>query len=102
VFTHADGTTWAFHADYCGTLDGDHWRGEGTFTFTAPHDATITGDFKSSASVTSPGVPYTLNITGGTGSFDGATGECLLDNHLRDVQFGVQEQYGTFSCAIST
>jgi hypothetical protein len=44
----------------------------------------------------------TLNITGGTASFKGAAGECLLDNHLRDVQFGVQEQYGTFSWTIST
>jgi hypothetical protein len=102
AFTRTDGMVWQFHADYCGTLDGDHWSGEGTFTFTASDGAILTGVFQSAAKLPSPGVPYTLNITAGTGTFDGATGECRLDNHLRVVQFGVQEQYGKFTCDIRT
>ena len=36
-----------------------------------------------------------------TGAYTGANGSCLLDNHIRQISFGVQEQSGTFTCAIA-
>lgn len=101
TFELTDGTAWDFEAVYCGSIEGDQWSGEGTFTFTTPGDATLTGSFTSAASVTSDGEPYELTITGGTGRYQGATGTCVLDNHLVDTGAGQQEQSGTFGCEIS-
>jgi hypothetical protein len=42
-----------------------------------------------------------LTITGGTGAYEGASGSCDLDNHLTQVGFGTQEQYGSFACDIT-
>lgn len=66
-------------------------RSPGTFTSSAPLDATWS----------SPGAPYTLDITGGTKRFANASGSCTLDNHVRQIRFGVQEQSGTFSCDVA-
>jgi hypothetical protein len=102
TFSFKDGTTWKFRADYCGAVDGNVWRGDGTFTFTIPSGAQMTGYFKDVATIPSPGVPYTLVITNGTGRFLGASGSCDLDNHLRPIASGEQEQHGTFTCDIET
>jgi hypothetical protein len=101
TFALTDGTTWAFRAEYCGTIQGDTWTGGGTFAFTTPDADTLTGTFTSSASVTSDGEPYVLTITGGTGRHEGASGSCELDNHLTDTAPGVQEHDGSFSCEIT-
>ncbi len=98
VFTVDNAATWKFHSDYCGTIDDDLWRGQGTFTFTLEDGATLTGSFRDSARLPSAGEPYTLQITGGTRKYEGATGSCSLDNHLRQIRFGEQEQYGSFIC----
>jgi hypothetical protein len=102
TFSVSDGTTWDFHQDYCGTLQGDLWSGDGTFALTAPDGATISGTVtERNIRVPSPGVPYTLDITGGTQRFAGATGTCRLDNHLRQIQFGLQDDSGSFTCNIA-
>jgi hypothetical protein len=101
TFTRDDGTTWNFEQIYCGTVDGDLWTGVGTFTITTAH-GTITGTVHDSATLPSAGEPYDIVVTGGTGRFAGASGSCHLDNHLRQVGFGTNEQWGTFSCAIGT
>ena len=54
-----------------------------------------------------PDVAYVMNsfmkdvINRGTGAYANANGSCLLDNHIRQISFGVQEQSGTFTCAIA-
>lgn len=100
-----DGKSWTYRADYCGTITGQVWNGAGTFTIRADDDATITGTFTSSALLdatgSTMGAPYTLNITGGTKRFDNASGSCTLDNHVRQIRFGVQEQSGTFFCDVA-
>jgi hypothetical protein len=101
TFTLADGTTWQFEQRYCGTVDGVLWTGVGTFTITAP-DGTLTGTVHDSATLPSTGEPYDIVVTGGTGRFVGATGSCHLDNHLRQVAFGTNEQWGSFTCAIES
>jgi hypothetical protein len=101
TFALTDGTTWAFRAEYCGTLQGDTWSGGGTFGFTTPEADTLTGTFTSSASVTSDGEPYALTITSGTGRYAGASGSCALDNHLTDTAPWAQEHHGSFSCEIT-
>jgi hypothetical protein len=101
TFKPSDATTWGFRQDYCGTLHGDLWSAVGTFALTAPDGATITGTVtEKNIKVPSPGVPYTLDITGGTQRFAAATGTCRLDNHLREIEFGLQEDYGSFTCSI--
>jgi hypothetical protein len=101
TFDLANGPSWRFRANYCGTVTGDLWTGTGTFTFTVPEGATLTGNFTSSSRLPSQGEPYKLNITGGTKRFENATGSCALDNHLRQIEFGRQEQFGTFVCDIT-
>jgi Sigma-70 region 2 len=98
-----DGTTWAVHATYCGVFeDSDRWRGTGPFTaVVGPTGDTLTGRLVSSAAVPTDGEPYTLEITGGTGAYDGATGSCTLDNHLVETGAGTQSQWGDFACAIT-
>jgi hypothetical protein len=99
TFELDDGTVWQYHSEYCGELDGDLWSGSGTFAFTTPDGDTITGTKDVEATeVPSAGQPVVLIITGGSGPYDGASGSCELDNHLTQVQIGVQEQYGTFTC----
>jgi hypothetical protein len=101
TFSSSDGTTWTFHQDYCGTLNGDLWSGVGTFALTASDGATISGTVnESNIKVPSPGVPYTIDVTAGTQRFAGAAGTCRLDNHLRVIQFGLQDDFGTFTCDI--
>jgi hypothetical protein len=105
TFKLNNGNSWKYRADYCGTVNGQTWNGAGTFTLRAEDDATLTGNFTSSAPLdptgSATGAPYTLNITGGTKRFNRASGSCTLDNHLRQIQFGVQEQSGSFSCDLS-
>jgi hypothetical protein len=101
TFELSGGAEWRFHSEYCGTIEGAMWSGSGTFTFTTEDGSRISGDTANSARLPSTGEPYDLHVTDGTGSFAGATGSCSLDNHLREVRSGVQEQYGTFACDIS-
>jgi hypothetical protein len=101
TFSFVGPTTWKFHADYCGVIHGDLWTGVGTFTLTAPDGAALTGKFTDSARLPSTGVPYELDITGGTERLAGASGSCVLENHLRMVQFGVQQQFGSVVCDFS-
>jgi hypothetical protein len=42
-----------------------------------------------------------LTVTGGTKRFEGATGSCALDNHLKQIEPGRQEQFGNFVCDIT-
>jgi hypothetical protein len=102
TFSPADGTTWTLHQDYCGTLQGDLWSGVGTLSLTAPDGAMITGTVtETNIQVPSPGVPYTVDITAGTQRFSSASGTCRLDNHLRVIQFGLQDDFGSFTCNIA-
>jgi hypothetical protein len=102
TFSVSDGTTWDFRQDYCGTFHGDLWNGDGTFSLTAPDGAAITGTVtERNIRVPSPGVPYTLEITGGAQRFAGASGTCRLDNHLQQIEFGLQHDFGSFTCNIA-
>jgi hypothetical protein len=104
TWSASDGTTWTFHQEYCGLLDGDFWTyGGGSFTLTAPDGATLTGDARTHSALAptytnrdGPGI--TLAIGDGTGRFDGATGQCALTNRVTQVTFGEQRQDGTFTC----
>jgi hypothetical protein len=92
---------WTLHEDYCGRIDEDDmWSGEGTFTITATPGDELTGTFVSEAPANGDGEPYTLTITGGTGIYAGASGECALDNHVEKVALGTQRQSGDISCSI--
>jgi len=101
IFHLGDATAWAYHADYCGTVDNAVWRGTGTFTFTTADGATLVGSFSDSARLPTGGVPYTLQITGGTGRYEGTTGSCSLTIQIRVIQFGVQEESGSFICHLA-
>lgn len=99
--TMYDGEAWTLHEDYCGFLNGDQWRGEGTFTFTTSKDDTLFGTFTSRATLPTVGEPYTMTVTGGTGALAGQTGTCHVDNHVRVVSPTVNEQSGTFICTLA-
>jgi hypothetical protein len=103
MFVDSTGASWQFHQDYCGTLhDGDLWSGVGTFALTAADGAAITGTVtETDIVVPSPGVPYTIVITGGTQRFAGAAGSCRMDNHLHQIEFGLQDDFGSFVCNLS-
>jgi hypothetical protein len=102
TMTMTDGAVWHFTETYCGILEpGPLWVGHGTFVLTAPDGATLTGTFGNSATLPSKGVPYELDIDAGTGTFAGATGTCAVDNHLFQPEFGVQDQWGTFTCDVT-
>lgn len=100
TFTLTDGTAWTFRAHYCGTIDSNAvWRGVGTFTITTANGSTLSGSITTdSAQLPSVGVPYVIDIEAGTGSFAGAKGSCVLDNHLRTIAPGTQHQKGIFVC----
>ena len=103
TFTLTDGTTWSVHADLLRRVRG-HRPLAGTGVFTAivsPTGDTLTGRLVSSAALPTDGEPYTLEITGGTGAYDGATGTCTLDNHLVETGAGTQSRSGDFACAIT-
>ena len=100
TFELSDGTLWQYHTDYCGDLDGEMWSGNGTFTLTTPDGSTLTGTRETGPVELSRGAPDPLTITGGTGRYDGASGSCVLEQHLTQVQIGVQEHDGTFTCDI--
>jgi hypothetical protein len=103
-FTLTDGTVWAYHADYCGQIDGsDYWvsqNGDGAFTLPDGSTLTVKLPFRRVPADTD-GAPYELTVTAGTGTFAGATGTCRLDNHLTDIAFGTQQHDGTFVCDIT-
>ena len=99
TFTLTDGTAWSFQAHYCGTIDSNAvWTGVGSFTITTAGGSTLSGTFTDSAQLPSVGVPYVIDITAGTGAFAGASGTCVLDNHLRTIAPGTQHQKGIFVC----
>jgi hypothetical protein len=101
TFTISTGGIWSFQNLYCGTItDTNLWTGTGTFLFTTS-DGTFGGDTYVVARVPAAGGPLPLTITRGTGAYADANGSCLLDNHIRQISFGVQEQSGTFTCAIA-
>jgi hypothetical protein len=100
TFDVAPGPSWRFRTDYCGFIDGSTFTATGSFTFTLPGAATIVGT--SSTEVSLPGGgPITLSITGGTMRFADASGTCTLQNQVREVTFGVLQQFGTFVCDIT-
>lgn len=103
VFTRTDGTPWNFASVYCGTIDTHGvWSGTGTFTLTSPTGDTLSGRSTSRAQLPSTGVPYHLDIESGTGQFNGAHGDCTVDEHLASSVFGVQEHSGSFTCNLTT
>jgi hypothetical protein len=75
----------------------------GTYVFTAANGDTLTAEFTGQASLTAtPGVLHvveTATITGGTGRFEGATGEFVVDR-LFDRVAGTTT--GSFEGSIST
>ena len=97
-----DPVAWQFRSDYCGNIEGKQWTGTGPFTIDARERGTLTGTMRSSARLPTEGKPFALEISGGTGSFEGASGSCTLDNHVRAVALGQQEQWGTFECDVVT
>lgn len=102
TFTLVDGTEWSFTARYCGTIDATgFWTGEGSFELAAGESDGLTGTFSSAAQLPSTGEPYQLDVHAGTGEFAGASGTCRLENHLRTISFGVQEQSGAFTCDLA-
>jgi hypothetical protein len=101
TFTLSSGAIWNFQNLYCGTLtDTNLWHGQGTFSFTAG-GGTFGGDTDVVARVPTAGGPIALHVTRGTGVYAGASGWCELDNHIRQIAFGVQEQSGMFTCDIA-
>ena len=54
-----------------------------------------------SASPPSIAVPYSIVITGGTQRYAGAAGSCRMDNHLHQIRFGLQDDFGAFVCNLS-
>lgn len=102
TFTLTDGTVWRFREKYCGTVDAHSvWRGVGSFSLTATDGSKLGGTFTSSAQLPSVGVPYQLDIKRGTGQFAGASGSCVLENHVHVVAFGTQDQHGVFVCDLN-
>jgi hypothetical protein len=102
TMTMTDGAVWQLTETYCGILEpGPVWVGHGTFGLRAPDGSTLTGTFGNSATLPSKGVPYQLDIDAGTGTYAGATGTCSVDNHLFQPEFGVQDQWGTFTCDVT-
>jgi hypothetical protein len=55
-----------------------------------------------SAHLPSLGVPYELDVHSGTGEFAGASGSCILDDHLTPLAAGEQYQEGGFVCDFSS
>ncbi len=101
TWTLDNGTTWHYVDLYCGTItDGNDWSGTGTFTLTAP-DGTLTGRSTSAAVIPSSGVPYHLDLDGGTGTYAGTTGTCTIDEHLHVESFGTQDHSGGFQCDLT-
>jgi hypothetical protein len=101
--TLTTGARWTLREDYCGQVDhGDQWSAKGTFTFTTADGATLSGTFTSRATLPTDGEPYRMTITGGTGGFTGAAGTCDVDNHVQDHGDGTTDQWGTFTCDLSS
>ena len=99
----ADGSQARLHEDSCARILGNQWSGEGPFSITFEDGATLTGTFTSRATLPTAGEPYTLTITDGSGSYAGATGSCLIDNHVSQRPYTeVQTQWGPFTCTIQT
>ena len=99
TFTLTDGSIWDFQAHYCGTIDAHGvWTGVGSFVITTSSDSSLSGTFTDSAQLPSVGVPYELDVSSGSGTFAGANGSCMLDNHLSPIAPGEQSQEGTFVC----
>ena len=103
VFTLTDGTPWQFASVYCGTIDAASvWSGTGTFTLTSPDGDTLSGRSTSRAQLPTTGVPYRLDIDGGTGQFAGTSGDCTVDEHLSSDTFGITAHSGAFACTLTT
>jgi hypothetical protein len=108
----ANGETWLYHNDYCGTVVDETFNGAGTFTFTGANGDMLSGTTATiDVAVPDPGGkggaggPTYLSITDGTGAYTGSSGWCVLDNHVHnsvDGVFGHQRQWGTFECEITT
>jgi hypothetical protein len=102
TFALTDGSTWNFQSHYCGTIDAhDIWTGVGTFVITTT-TASLSGTVTDSAHLPSLGVPYELDVHSGTGEFAGASGSCILDDHLTPLAAGEQYQEGGFVCDFSS
>jgi len=96
-----DGRTWTYRSVYCAATDENGvWHGAGPFRITTDEGETLVGIFGATAQLPTDGVPYEIRITGGSGRYEGAQGSCALTVHLRDLDFGVQENTGTFSCTV--
>lgn len=99
--TMEDGSAWVGREDYCGTHVGLRWNGEGTFTLTAPDGSALAGTFTSTAPMGSSGVPYSLDVREGSGTYAGATGRCDLSIHITPLASSRQAQRGTIACTLS-
>jgi hypothetical protein len=85
----ADGAVWAYHADYCGDVEGSQWHGDGTFSLTSPGGDSLTGTISvGSLTMGTAGSPRLVAITGGSGAWAGATGSCLIDETVQVSSFG--------------
>jgi hypothetical protein len=102
TLTPAGGAPWTLHATYCGVLEGeDRWRGQGPAVITTATGDTLTGRLVSAADLPTEGEPFAVEITGGTGAYEGAVGTCNFDNHLIQTGPGSQDQFGDWSCSIT-
>jgi hypothetical protein len=94
-----DGSTWTRSEHTCFSIRDDVFRGEGTFTLGAPDGSTLTGTSLSIAELPTNGVPYSLEITGGTGAYAGAEGTCdLTVNIVHGSGTLHQRQEGVITC----
>jgi hypothetical protein len=83
------GAVWAYHADYCGDVEGSQWHGDGTFSLTSPGGDSLTGTLSvGSLTMGTAGSPRLVAITGGSGAWAGATGSCLIDETVQVSSFG--------------
>lgn len=102
TFTLTDGSTWQFRHEQCAQVVGNIWSATGTFTFTLPDGATLSGtNVQDGVLLPTTGAPFDLDITDGSGRFAGATGSCTLDNHVEETTLGQQELHGTFTCEVA-
>lgn len=98
---HVGSSDIAYVADYCGENRADGtWHGKGTVVLTDTEGSTLQGTFEHTAPIGTPGEPYVIMLTGGTGRFSGATGACNVTVHIRELRFGEQEQSGDLTCLL--
>lgn len=99
--TMDDGSVWTSGEDVCASVVDDMWVAEGSFFLTAPDGSTLTGPYVISTPMATPGVPYTITFTEGTGAFARATGSCHVTIEITPPGGLAQDQTGEMTCTIT-